>query len=79
MKDADEFISPDTIKYVVGSKIDRSDLRTVTPDEGQAFAKQFDALFIEISALSGENINELFHSLSQEVYQSQIDKNLTKC
>jgi small GTP-binding protein len=54
-------------KYVlIGNKIDLEDLRQVTPEDGQGLAREIGAVsFIEASAKTGENVNEMFNLLTK--------------
>jgi Ras-related protein Rab-4B len=45
---------------LVGNKSDMRSERQVETHEAEAFAAEHDLLFAEVSALSGENINEVF-------------------
>ena len=50
---------------VVGNKRDRPEAtRTVSEREGRALASEYGAHFVESSALTGENVQELFHHIS---------------
>ena len=47
---------------LVGTKVDETDKRSVSKDEALAFARKEGLLtYIEVSAKTGENINELFN------------------
>lgn len=52
---------------ILGNKSDLHQFRQVTTGEGQAFARQSNALFLETSAKERVNIDEAFHSLVQEI------------
>ena len=54
---------PDAIKMVVGNKVDRSQDRQVTKEEGKAFARQHGCLFIETSAKENVKIAQTFEEL----------------
>ncbi len=59
--------------YLIGNKIDLKDDRVVEPTELEKFAKEFSTSFdfpvkvYETSALTGENINELFEHMSKRL------------
>lgn len=59
--------------YLIGNKIDLQDDRTVQQDEINKAAKQFEdklkfpVKIYETSALTGENINELFNQMSKDL------------
>jgi small GTP-binding protein len=54
------------ILFVVANKIDLTDERRVTPDQGKAVAKQVGAFYSEVSAKSGNGIDELFIQVAEE-------------
>jgi len=55
--------------YLVGNKSDLVEQRAVSFDEGEALAKEFKTSFMEVSAWSGQNVNEAFLALSVLVLQ----------
>ena len=56
------------IKVVlVGNKCDSSD-RVITEEEGKKFAEKYNIKFFETSAKTGQNINEVFQYISNEVF-----------
>lgn len=50
--------TPGVALYLVGAKTDKP--RAVGADEGRTLAEQFDALFCEVSAKTGENVRKPF-------------------
>jgi small GTP-binding protein len=48
---------------LLGSKCDLMQLRAVTFEEASAKAKQYNMQYFEISSLTGENVEQAFHSL----------------
>jgi len=54
---------PDARIVLVGNKADLEESRDVQTSEGEDLAKQIGALFFEVSAKSGVNIDELFAQL----------------
>jgi Ras-related protein Rab-5C len=50
----------DTMLFIVGNKCDLEDQRTVTTERGQAKATEAEAVFFEVSAKTGDRIDELF-------------------
>eukprot|EP01084_Bolivina_argentea_P198848 340371_1 len=58
--------SPDNcMKFVIGSKVDLEDERVVSIKEGDDLAMEIGAKkYIEVSAKSGQNINQLFNTIA---------------
>lgn len=50
----------DTILYLVGNKIDLSN-RKISTDDGKKKSESIKAEFVEVSAKTGQGINELFN------------------
>lgn len=48
---------------IVGNKLDAQDLRQVETKEARDFARTIDAIFLETSAKTGDNIDKLFTDL----------------
>ena len=65
--EVDKFSNNNLVKILCGSKIDLSDKRVVTTEEGMLKAEQNGMLFIETSAVDGTNINELFELAAKEI------------
>lgn len=59
--------SPDVIKCIVGNKVDKDLSRVVTTDEGQAFADNKGAIFVEASAKQGVGVQGAFDELVNRV------------
>ena len=53
----------DTVLAIVGNKLDL-DQRNVTEEEGKQIANQYKALFLEVSAKTGANIQEIFKEVA---------------
>ena len=64
---------------LVGNKHDL-DNKVVTGDEARELAEKYKAIFLSVSALTGENVNEIFSSLTYEIYhnKSKINKSKNK-
>jgi len=52
---------------VVGNKCDLSDQRIITTEQGQALATKFGAVFIEASAKTKINIDQIFQELVRQI------------
>ncbi|ULU03871.1 hypothetical protein L5515_013130 [Caenorhabditis briggsae] len=57
---------------LVGTKCDMEAQRQVNYEEGEYFAKYHKMKFIETSSRSGDNVNEAFHMIAQEI-QNRVD------
>jgi len=67
--------SPKTVFIVlVGNKSDLEDERQVTTEEGEEFATKYGLLFLETSAKTKKNVNEIF-TKSVEFISQRIEKN----
>ena len=55
---------------LVGNKIDLPN-RVISKEEASALALQYNCNFLEVSALLGTNVNEIFHSLASSIYHGR--------
>ena len=55
---------------LLGNKIDLESSRAITKIEGEEYARKNQFLFMEVSALSGENIIQAFNSVVLSVYKT---------
>ncbi len=56
---------------LVGNKIDLVDQRKIKKDEAEKFAKEKGYLYIETSALTGENVLNAFTNLARLIYETK--------
>ncbi|XP_009773878.1 ras-related protein RABC2a-like [Nicotiana sylvestris] len=61
--------NPECIKMLVGNKVDRDSERAVTREEGLAFAKEHNCLFLECSARTRENVQLCFKDLTKKILE----------
>ena len=54
----------EAIIVIVGNKSDKVEERSVTSEEGQNKAKELDAMYVETSAKTGDNIKTLFRNIA---------------
>lgn len=67
LTDARNLASPSIIIILVGNKKDLDAQREVSFQEASQFAKDNDLIFIECSALSGENVEETFLKCARSI------------
>lgn len=60
LNDARTLASPDIVVVLVGNKTDLQEEREVTFMEASRFAQENEIMFLETSALSGDNVEEVF-------------------
>lgn len=58
---------------LVGNKCDLEDERAVGKDQGQGLARQWNCTFLETSAKSKINVNEIFHDLVRQINKKNPD------
>ena len=54
---------------VVANKVDLVDSRAVTTEEGETYAKEHDFLYVESSALTGENVEDAYIQLCRRMIE----------
>lgn len=52
---------------IVGNKLDLSNRRVITTEQGQTLATKFGAVFFEASAKVGTNVDQIFHELIRQI------------
>jgi len=62
VKDADQ-----VPMMLVGNKSDLGDQRVVTTDKGEELAKKFSCAFMEASAKTKSNVDQIFHDLIRQI------------
>eukprot|EP00826_Nyctotherus_ovalis_P066268 TRINITY_DN977_c0_g3_i1.p1 TRINITY_DN977_c0_g3~~TRINITY_DN977_c0_g3_i1.p1 ORF type:complete len:201 (-),score=74.46 TRINITY_DN977_c0_g3_i1:134-736(-) len=62
------------IKYLIGNKIDLTEERKVTKDEGQKMANQYNMKYFETSAKANTNVTEAIEGLAKEVLEKVAAK-----
>ena len=63
LSDAKDNVIEGTFIILCGNKIDLSNKRVITKEEGEKFAKENNIAFAETSATTGQGINELFNTI----------------
>ena len=69
-KELNEFAEGNPKIILVGNKIDLPN-RVISNEEATALAQQYNCNFLEVSALLGTNVNEIFHSLATSIYEER--------
>ena len=73
IKDIREEVYEKAIIFLIGNKIDKTEERKISTEQGEALAKEFNLPFFEASAKSGENVDEIFKALYQKISEVYID------
>jgi Ras-related protein Rab-5C len=60
-----ENADPEIILFLVGNKCDLEEQRVISSDTGQGKAKELSAVFYEVSAKTGDRVEELFTDLAK--------------
>lgn len=66
-----EYAPPDVEMMLLGSKLDLAAERVVKEDMGKEQARKINAIFSEVSSVTGENIEEAIRSLVQSILNQQ--------
>ncbi len=63
----DRHVNADVRKTLVGNKSDMEAERVVSTEEGQRLADELDIRFFETSALRGDNVDDVFHTMATDI------------
>jgi len=63
---------------LVANKVDLEDSRVVTTEEGKKYAKKHGFIYVESSALTGENVEEAYDTLCKKMIESSKGNNQAK-
>ena len=74
IKQIKEEVNDNVCIILVGNKIDMEGKRVVSTEEGEKMAEEYDLMFFECSAKTGENVNEIFYNSADEIAK-KIDQN----
>jgi Ras-related protein Rab-5C len=69
---------PEIILFLVGNKCDLEDQRAISPDRGQSKAGEVGALFYEVSAKTGDRVEDLFLDLAKTFLEKTKEKDQPK-
>ncbi|KAK4475114.1 hypothetical protein MN116_002202 [Schistosoma mekongi] len=70
LTDARRLTSPDTVIFLIGNKADLDGQRTVTFEEAKLIADENGLMFLECSAKSGVNVEEVFIETARKIFQN---------
>ena len=63
---------------LVANKVDLEDSRVVSPEEGEEFAKKNGFIYVESSALTGENVEEAYANLCRTMIEGTKNSDQSK-
>jgi GTPase SAR1 family protein len=58
--------------YLVGNKIDLTEKRTIQRENAVVVAEKIGAMYIESSAVRGQNINEIFVAVAEQLVEADV-------
>ena len=64
MKQIDEYASADVVKMIVGNKCDLEESRVVSRERAQLVADDMGAMYSEVSAKTGHNMDQTFYDIA---------------
>ena len=73
IQDIRQEVSPKSIIFLIGNKIDLTDQRKISKEQGEELAEEFKIPFFEASAKSGENVDEVFKALYEKIIEAYGD------
>ena len=73
-----QFGPPCIIVVIVGNKVDKKQDRVVKTKNSKEYAESVDAIYVEVSAKTGENIETLFEKVTKELPPEEFNETLRK-
>ena len=67
-----EISNKNAVIFLIGNKIDKNRERIITTEQGQKLAEEYNIPFFEVSAKTGENVNEVFKALYNKISKVYI-------
>ena len=74
IEDVEYYCSKNTTVIISGNKMDMNNIRVKNFDEVTSFCKDKNMLYIENSSKSGENVDKLFNTLAELIYDNYVKK-----
>lgn len=69
-REAETYASPGVVKCLVGSKTDKAASRAVKYEEGKELAERYDAMFVEVSSKTRENVRRPFVDVVDKIVET---------
>ena len=73
-KELNDFAENNPTIILVGNKMDLPN-KCVSNNEGRELAQKYNGIYLEVSALNGTNIDEIFSMLALEIYHNKMKRN----
>jgi small GTP-binding protein len=70
LKEVNSCIAASVVVGVVGNKLDMSDQRQVTAEEGEAYAREVGGFFVEMSVRDNNKVKDVFQELCEHTQQN---------
>jgi len=70
LTDARNHTNPCTVMMLIGNKLDMAKQREVSFEEAEAFAKDNGLIYLEVSAKTGQNVEEAFLRTARKIYDN---------
>nr|XP_020475026.1 ras-related protein Rab-8B-like [Monopterus albus] len=74
IRNIEEHASPDVEKMILGNKCDMTDRRQVSKDRGEKLAIDYGVKFLETSAKSSLNVEEVFYTMGRDILHNLSSK-----
>ncbi|XP_067136923.1 ras-related protein Rab-22A-like isoform X1 [Centruroides vittatus] len=75
VREVRQMAPPNIVIAIAGNKSDLTNCRAISYDDGQKYANEIGALFMETSALTSQNVKELFYTMVNRMSDKIQEKN----